>query len=81
MDAMLKDLGLHAAALHAATDRGETVVIHVRVKPRAVLSRWEGARTLQDGQARNPAFGLWANRDVEEVEGWLGRLCTPRDLP
>ena len=81
MDATTKDLRLHTAALLSATDRGETVVIHYRGKPRAVLSRWEGTLTVHDGQTRNPAFGLWADRDEADVEAWVRRLRAPRDLP
>lgn len=77
MQATTKDLRLHTAQLLAAVDRGETVVITYRGRRRAVLEPW---RETAPRQARNPAFGLWAERS-EDVAEQVRRLRQPRDLP
>jgi len=82
MEATTKDLRLHTNALLAAVDRGETVIVTYRGRRRAVLSRWsdEAAERSAESGDRNPAFGLWADRD-EDVDAQVRRLRQPRDLP
>ncbi len=62
MDATTKDLRLHTRELIAATERGETVIITWRGKPRAVLTAFKQAPAVPRAE-RNPAFGLWADAD------------------
>lgn len=78
MHATVKDLRLHARALLAATQRGETVEITYRGKPCARLVGL-AADQQEARPARNPAFGLWANREeVEDVDAEVRRLREPR---
>lgn len=62
MDATTKDLRLHTRELIAATERGETVIITWRGKPRAVLTAFKETSAIHRAE-RNPAFGLWADAD------------------
>ena len=77
MHATVKDLRLRARALLAATQRGETVKITYRGKPYA---RLVGLATNQQEErpARNPAFGLWADREEVDVDTEVRRLRAPR---
>lgn len=69
MKATTQDLRRRTKELLAATDRGETVVITHRGRCRAVLKRWEGVvEEDAPGHARNPAFGLWADRDGDVAD-------------
>mgnify|MGYP002621469976 FL=1 len=77
MHATVKDLRLQARALLAATQRGETVEITHRGKPCARLVGL-AAEPEQERPARNPAFGLWADRDEMDVESHVRRLRAPR---
>ena len=77
MHATVKDLRLQARALLAATQRGETVEITHRGKPCARLVGLAAERE-QERPARNPAFGLWADRDELDVESHVRRLRAPR---
>lgn len=79
MEATTKDLRLHTAELLAATDRGESVVISYRGQRRAVLQRWVGDES-RPASDRNPAFGLWADRD-EDVSEQVRELRRGRALP
>ncbi len=66
--ATTRDLRLRTKELIAATARGEEVVITFRGEPRAKLIGWQSAeRPKAASGARNPAFGLWADRG-EDVE-------------
>ncbi len=76
MHATVKDLRLQARALLAATQRGEIVEITHRGKPCARLVGL--AANQQEGRSsRNPAFGLWADREVD-VDAEVRRLRAPR---
>lgn len=77
MHATVKDLRLQARALLAATQRGETVEITHRGKPCARLVGL-AADDQQQRPARNPAFGLWADREEMDVESHVRRLRAPR---
>ncbi len=71
MEATAKDLRLHTRELLAATDRGEEVVITWRGRKRARLVPFEpGEAVDKAAQGRNPAFGLWRDREIE-VEDWV----------
>ncbi|MDR1854303.1 MAG: type II toxin-antitoxin system prevent-host-death family antitoxin [Azoarcus sp.] len=80
MEATMRDLRLHTAEVLAATDRGTPVVITYRGKARAVLSRWLGNGASDVAKERNPAFGLWRDREGD-VEEEVRRMRQPRELP
>ena len=80
MEVTTEDLRLHTAELLAATDRGERVVISYRGQRRAVLERWTGDEGATESPGRNPAFGLWADRD-EDVSAQVRHLRKGRTLP
>lgn len=68
MEATTKDLRLHTAAVLAAADRGEEVIITYRGRRRALLKRWpEPNQSRRDGE-RNPAFGLWRYQTANVTE-------------
>lgn len=77
MHATVKDLRLRARALLAATQRGETVKITYRGKPCARLVGLV-PNQQEERPARNPAFGLWADRDEVDVDTEVRRLRAPR---
>ncbi|MDZ7671197.1 MAG: prevent-host-death family protein [Gammaproteobacteria bacterium] len=79
MKATTKDLRLHTNEVLAATDRGETVVITYRGRCRAVLTRWQSPADEPAGEARNPAFGLWSDRNGD-VAGEVRRIRQPREF-
>jgi hypothetical protein len=58
---------------------GGRVIITGRGRPRAVLTLWEGSEGATR-PGRNPAFGLWADRD-EDVDAQVRRLRAGRALP
>ena len=74
MKATIRDLRLRTKELIAASARGEEVVITFRGEPKAKLIGWESAeRSKAERGARNPAFGIWADRD-DDVEGQVRAL-------
>jgi len=79
MHATVKDLRLRARALLAATQRGEVVEITYRGKPCARLIGLEDSQ-LDVRTTRNPAFGLWADREEMDVDDNVRRLRAPRNL-
>lgn len=80
MRATTKDLRLHTAEILAATDRGEQVIITYHGKGRALLTRWPEESARSKTPERNPAFGLWQDRD-EDVDALVRRLRQGRELP
>ena len=78
MHATVKDLRLQARALLAATQRGETVEITLRGKPCARLVGLASNHQQEERPARNPAFGLWADRKEMDVDTEIRRLRAPR---
>ena len=99
MEATTKDLRLRTKTLIAATDRGEEVTITYRGKPRARLvplnENAEAAALpeVREGEApayraeRNPAFGLWRDRDEpgpapdeDAVDAYVRRVRRPREF-
>lgn len=79
MEATIRDLRLHTAAVLAAADRGERVTITSRGQVRAVLMRCEDTGA-HERSSRNPAFGLWRERP-ESVDEQVRELRQPRALP
>lgn len=80
MEASTKDLRLHTAELLAAADRGEEVIITYRGRRRAVIRRWDDRVPPRSPGERNPAFGLWQDRDTD-VDEQVRRLRRRRELP
>lgn len=80
MKATVKDLRLRTPELLAATDRGESVIITYRGSRRAVLRGWEAQSGEQHAGARNPAFGIWADKSGD-VDKQIRRLRQRRPLP
>ena len=70
MEATIRDLRLHTAEVLAAADRGERVTITSRGRVRAVLMRCEEIRARAHAE-RNPAFGLWADRQRQALGSGL----------
>ncbi|MCV2218352.1 type II toxin-antitoxin system Phd/YefM family antitoxin [Thauera sp. Sel9] len=79
MEATVRDLRLHTAEVLAAADRGERVLITLRGRPRAVLTRCDAPEGIRRPE-RNPAFGLWADQN-EDVDALVRRLRQGRALP
>lgn len=68
MKATTKDLRLKTRELIAATDRGEEVVITFRGRDRARLVPLVDDSPDESGRNRNPAFGLWRDREGSVAE-------------
>jgi antitoxin (DNA-binding transcriptional repressor) of toxin-antitoxin stability system len=79
VEATTKDLRLHTAEILAAADRGEEVIITYRGRRRAVIRRWVETASERTPVARNPAFGLWQDREGD-VDEEVRRLRRRRDL-
>ncbi|MCQ6261949.1 hypothetical protein MLD55_08380 [Alcanivorax sp. MM125-6] len=84
--ACTKDLHLHIKTLIAATDRGEEVIITWPRRPRAKLVPLAWHEVLEAPapglDRRNPAFGLWREREEgESVDQQVRRLRRPEPLP
>lgn len=80
MKATTKDLRLHTRQVMAATERGEEVIITYRGKPRARLIPWtEDSPAGTDAAARNPAFGIWRDRN-DDVDKQVRDFRQPRDF-
>lgn len=77
VEATTKDLRLHTRELIAATDRGEEVIITWRGKPRARLIAFDPERPVVAPGGRNPAFGLWRDRNID-VDAEVRALRAPR---
>ncbi|SEM11033.1 type II toxin-antitoxin system Phd/YefM family antitoxin [Halomonas daqiaonensis] len=77
MHATVKDLRLQARALLAATQRGEVVEITLRGKPCARLVGL-AANQAEERPSRNPAFGLWADREEMDVDAEVRRFRASR---
>ncbi|MFC3286349.1 type II toxin-antitoxin system Phd/YefM family antitoxin [Litchfieldella rifensis] len=79
MQATTKDLRLRTRELLAATARGEEVVITYRGKRCVKLVAYEEATTHRiSHHQRNPAFGLWRDRNETSVNDEVRKLRQPR---
>lgn len=80
MHATVKALRLQTRALLAAVERGEIVEITYRGKACARLLPVDKVGMAAEAHpARNPAFGLWADRvDEFDVEHHVRALRSPR---
>ena len=78
MEMTAKALRSQVAAAFACLDRGETVTITYRGKPRAKLVRVDESVRDED---RMPAFGMWRDReDMADVEANVRELRKGRRL-
>ena len=78
-----KDLRSKVGAALACVDRGETVTITYRGKPRARLVGVDPDQGLPTGgkEERMPAFGMWRDRDdLADVEAHVRGLREGRVL-
>lgn len=79
MKATTKDLRLKTRELIAATDRGEEVLITFRGQARARLVPLAQSGQKKARKGRNPAFGLWSDRD-DSVTEQIDRLRQARSF-
>jgi len=81
MEASIVDLRYRMKSVLEALDRGESVTVLHRGKPRA---RLEPIDATPKGKPRmkvedHPAFGMWKDRkDMEDVDAYLRHLRRPR---
>ena len=79
MEMTAKALRSQVAAAFACLDRGETVTITYRGKPRAKLVSVD--EPVRDDEDRMPAFGMWQDRqDMANVEAHVRELRKGRQL-
>ena len=77
MEMTAKALHSQIGAALACVDRGETVTITYRGKPRAKLVGMDGPRQTDD-EEKMPAFGMWRDRDdVADVDAYVRSRFTP----
>lgn len=79
MEVTTKALRAQMRAVLACVDRGESVTITYRGKPRAsiVPLAADGARR----GAELPAYGMWKDRDdLEDVQAYVRNLRKPRHV-
>ena len=83
MEMTAKDLRSKVGAALACVDRGETVTITYRGKPRARLVGVDPDQELPTAgkEERMPAFGMWRDRDdMADVEAHVRGLRKGRVL-
>ena len=82
MEVSAKSLRTRVGELLACVDRGETVVVTYRGKPRARLVGLGPAavpRGARDSVAAG--FGMWKDReDIADVDAFVSALRRPRDV-
>jgi len=72
MEASVVELRHRLRDLLKAVDRGETVTITYRGKPRAVLAPVGMARRPRMRVTEHPAFGMWKDReDMKDPSAWV----------
>jgi len=81
MEASIVDLRYRMKSVLEALDRGETVTVLHRGKPRAQLTPI-AAKTKPKPRMKvqdHPAFGMWKDReDMKDVDAYLRNLRKPR---
>ena len=71
MEMTAKALRSRIGAALACVDRGETVTITYRGKPRAKLVRVDQPQPA-DNEERMPAFGMWRDRhEIADVDAYV----------
>jgi prevent-host-death family protein len=72
MEVSVVELRQRMRELLKAVDRGETVTILYRGRPRAVLGPVEGAKRPRTRVVDHPAFGLWRDREeMADPSAWV----------
>ena len=80
MEITAKGLRSRVGEVLRCVDRGETVTVTYRGRPRArLVGIAEGPGSAQDTRAASPAFGMWKDRtDMADVEAHVRRLRAER---
>jgi antitoxin (DNA-binding transcriptional repressor) of toxin-antitoxin stability system len=80
MEASIVDLRYRMKSVLEALDRGESVTVLHRGKPRARLEPIESKPKKPRMKVEDhPAFGMWKDRkDMEDVEAYVRHLRRPR---
>ena len=80
MEASIVDLRKRMREVLAAVDRGETVTITYRGRPRAVLTGVDQAKKRPAVPiAEDPAFGMWKDReDTRDAQAYVREMRRPR---
>jgi len=86
MNATIVDLRYRMKDVLRAIDRGETVTVLYRGKPKAALTPIAPPVAASDtgapGTADQPLFGLWKDRDdLKDPAAWVRDLRQPRLVP
>ena len=78
MEVSAKSLGTRLGELLACVDRGETVVVTYRGKPRARLVGLEPAVPRRARESVAAGFGMWKGReDMADVDAFVSALRRP----
>ena len=81
MEVTAKGLRTRVREVLDCVDRGETVVVTYRGKPRARLVGIEPRPTATEKRASVAGFGMWKDRaDLSDVDGFVQNLRRPRDV-
>ena len=79
MQPSIVDLRYRMKSVLEALDRGESVTVLHRGKPRARLTPIKSRPKPRMKVEDHPAFGMWKDRkDMEDVEAYLRNLRKPR---
>ena len=80
MEMTAKALRSQIGVALACVDRGETVTITYRGKPRAKLVGVDEPQQMDD-EEKMPAFGMWRDRDdVADVDAYVRKVRKERPL-
>ena len=81
MELTAKALRSQVAAALACVERGETVTITYRGKPRARLVSLDQSAPKDGNEDRMPAFGMWRDRDdMADVDSYVRDVRKARPL-
>ena len=79
MELTAKALRSQVAAALACVERGETVIITYRGKPRARLVSVDQSAQMDGNEDPTPAFGMWQDRDdMADVEAYVREVRKDR---
>ncbi len=80
MEASIVDLRKRMREVLAAIDRGESVTITYRGKPRALMTPVEQAKRRPTVPIEeDPAFGMWKDReDTRDAQAYVREMRRPR---
>lgn len=81
MEVTAKGLRTRVREVLDCVDRGETVVVTYRGKPRARLVGIEPTPAATGKRAGIAGFGMWKDRgDLSDVDGFVRNLRRPRNV-